>query len=182
MAPKAPEQVVDVARRIVSARADEVAHYAQIYPLLLGEIPDIMSAWDKSIDQLPWSDLEASSRQNNLVSVITRVIDCAMSSASREERVNALIQAAANHGASRREQGGIKVEDLFTEYDRLRGATWNQLKSITEDPTIYDAIFVIDGLLSIASRATALGFHRAEMQQKGLWTKQLDELKKTVRS
>lgn len=176
------ETVVSVARRIVAARAEEVAHYAKLYPLLLGEITEIMDDWDRTTDELPWSGLEASGRQNNLVSVITRVIDCAMGSASRDERVDALIQAAANHGASRRNQGVVEVEDLFTEYDRLRAATWKQLKDLVEAPTSYDAIFVIDGLLSVASRATALGFHRQEMEEIGVWGKQLEELKKTVRS
>jgi len=41
---------------------------------------------------------------------------------------------------------------------------------------------VIDGLLSVASRATALGYHRDEMQMSGLLEKQLEELRKTVRS
>lgn len=177
----AAEPVVAVAKRIIAARADEVNHFATLYPLLLGEIGDIMAEWDRKTDELPWSGLEASERQNNLVSVITRVIDCAMSSASRGERVDALIQAASNHGGARRTQG-VEVESLFTEYDRLRAATWRHLKELVGPPTSLDAIFVIDGLLSVASRATALGYHREEMQLSGLWGKQLEELKKTVRS
>jgi len=97
-----PEPVVSVARRIISARADEVTHYAKLYPLLLGNIPEIMEDWDRSTDELPWSGLEASGRQNNLVSVLTRVVDCAMGSASREERVNALLQIACGQ-----QRGGI---------------------------------------------------------------------------
>jgi hypothetical protein len=176
------EPVVSVARRIISERAEEVAHYAKLYPLLLGEITEIMDDWDRNTDQLPWSGLEKSGRQNNLVSVITRVIDCAMGSASRKERVDALLQAAVNHGASRRKQGGVDVQHLLMEYDRLRTATWKQLKELVDPPTSYDAIFVIDGLLSVASRATALGFHREEMEESGVWGKQIEELKKTVRS
>ena len=173
--------MVDVARRIVAAREDEVRHYAILYPMLLGEIPGIMEEWDRNTDDLPWSGLEASGKQNNLVSVMTRVIDCAMSSASRQERVNALVQAAANHGASRRKQG-VAVEILFSEYDKLRAATWGHLKDLVEAPTSYDAIFVIDGLLSIASRATALGYHRAEMDARGLYAKHLEDLKQAIRS
>jgi hypothetical protein len=41
---------------------------------------------------------------------------------------------------------------------------------------------VIDGLLSIASRGTVLGYHRQEMEETGLWTKQRNELKDSVRS
>ena len=141
-----------------------------------------MEDWDRSVDELPWSGLEASSRQNNLVSVVTRIVDCAMGSASRDERVNALVQAAANHGATRRKQGGVDVSALLAEYDKLRTAIWDQLKELVEPPTTFDAIFVIDGLLSIASRATALGFHREEMKAKGLYDKQIEELKRTVRS
>ncbi len=175
------EPVVDVARRIVAAREAEVRHYALLYPLLLGVIPEIMDGWDKSTDQLPWSGLEASTRQNNLVSVITRVVDCAMSSASKDERVSALIQTAANHGASRRKQD-VEVSILFAEYDKLRAATWEQLKLLVEPPTSYDAIFLIDGLLTVASRATALGFHKKELLESGNYDKQIEELKATVRS
>ena len=178
---RAGDPLLDVARRIIAAREAEVVHYAELYPLLLGEIPEIMADWDRSTEELPWSGLKAGERQNNLVSVITRVIDCAMGSASRAERVNALIQAAANHGASRRKQG-VEVEVLFAEYDKLRVATWQKLRDLVEPPISYDAIFVIDGLLSIASRATALGYHREEMEASGHWTKQIEELKKTVRS
>lgn len=178
---KPGDPLLAVARRIIAAREAEVGYYAELYPLLLGEIPEIMADWDRNTDELPWTGLKTGERQNNLVSVITRVIDCAMSSASRAERVNALIQAAANHGQSRRAQG-VEVEVLFAEYDKLRVATWKKLRELVPAPTSYDAIFVIDGLLSIASRATALGYHREEMVASGLWAKQIEELKKSVRS
>jgi hypothetical protein len=175
------EPVVEVARRILSARDKEVAPYAKLYPLLLAEMDEIMADWDRSTDELPWSGLEATERQNNLAGVITRVIDCAMGSASREERVNALIEAACVHGGFRKQQG-VDVQSLFLEYDKIRTATWRQVKQLSDNPTGYDAIFVIDGLLSIATRGTILGYHRAEMEANGLWAKHLMELKNSVRS
>ncbi len=113
--------------------------------------------------------------------VITRVIDCAMGPASKEERVNALVDVACSHGESRRKQN-VGVDSLFAEYDVVRGATWRHLKSIADPPTSFNAIFVIDGLLSVATRGTVLGYHRKEMEAINLWTKQRDELKATVRS
>ncbi len=175
------EPVVNVARRILATRTQEVAHYAQLYPLLLGEMSEIMADWDRNTDELPWSALEAAERQNNLASVITRVIDCAMSSASRDERVDSMIAAACLHGEFRRKQK-VDLPSLFREYDKVRTATWHQLKSLVGAPTSYDAIFVIDGLLSIATRGTVLGFHREEMERIGLWAKHLQELKDSVRS
>ena len=179
--PSAAEPVVSVAKRIVSARDMEVAHYAQLYPLLLAEIGSIMAEWDRKTDELPWSQLEEDERRNNLSSVVTRVIDCAMSEESRDVRVNALIDSACAHGESRRKQG-VDVPSLFTEYDVVRNATWKHLKTISTPPTSYNAIFVIDGLLSVASRGTVLGFHRKEMEANGLWDSQREELRKTVRS
>lgn len=175
------EPVVSVAQRILADRDAQVAHYARLYPLLLAELDEIMADWDRSTDALPWSGLEASVRQNNLSGVITRVIDCAMSSASREERVEALIDASCSHGDCRRRQG-VDVQSLFTEYDHVRTATWKHLKNLVDAPTSYDAIFVIDGLLSIASRGTVLGYHREEMEANGLWAKHREELKESVRS
>lgn len=175
------EPVVDVARRIVAARAVEVEHYAKLYPLLLAEMDEIMADWDRSTDSLPWSALQAGERQNDLAGVITRVIDCAMSPAPRDERVDAMIAAACRHGEYRRRQG-VDVHSIFTEYDVVRSATWRQLKTLVGAPTCYDAIFVIDGLLSVATRGTVLGYHRQEMEANGLWSKHLLELKKTVRS
>lgn len=175
------EPVVKVAERILSARDRQVAHYAKLYPLLLAELDEIMADWDRSTDALPWSGLEASDRQNNLAGVITRVIDGAMSSATRTERVDALIDSACSHGECRRKQG-VDVQSLFSEYDHVRTATWKHLKELVEPPTSYDAIFVIDGLLSIASRGTVLGYHRQEMESTGLWNKQREELKASVRS
>jgi hypothetical protein len=175
------EPVVKVAQRILSARDQQVAHYAKLYPLLLAELDEIMADWDRSTDALPWSGLEQSDRQNNLSGVITRVIDCAMSSATRDQRVDALIDSACSHGECRRRQG-VDVESLFSEYDHVRTATWKHLRELVEAPTAYDAIFLIDGLLSIASRGTVLGYHRQEMEATGLWTKHRNELKETVRS
>lgn len=177
----ATEAVADVARRILAARAVEVAHYAKLYPLLLAEVDEIMADWDRGTDAVPWSQLEESERQNDLAGVVTRVIDCAMSDAPRAERVDAMIEAACRHGRVRREQN-VDVHSIFREYDVVRTATWNQLKTLVEPRVAYDAIFVIDGLLSVATRGTVLGYHKEEMQANGLWDKQLAELKKTVRS
>lgn len=175
------EPVVNVAKRILSARDAEIAPYAKLYPLLLATMDEIMAEWDRQTDELPWSALESADRQNNLAGVITRVIDCAMSGAPRDQRVNALIDAAIGHGESRRQQG-VNVESLFTEYFVVRTATWQQLKTLVGAPTSFNAIFVIDGLLSIASRGTVLGYHRKEMEANGLWESQRAELGKSVRS
>src|SRR5688572_7811443 len=121
------EPVVDVARRILAARAVEVEHYAKLYPLLLAEMGQIMADWDRQTHALPWSALEE--RQNDLAVVITRVIDCAMSGAPREERVDAMIAAACGHGEFRRRQK-VEVNSIFTEYDVVRAATWRQLKTL----------------------------------------------------
>lgn len=177
----AVEPVVNVARRILAARAVEVSHYAKLYPLLLAEIDEIMADWDRNTDALPWSALARGERQNDLSSVVTRVIDCAMSSAPRDERVDAMVTAACRHGEYRRKQQ-VDVESIFREYDMVRSATWRQLKTLVNAPTSYDAIFVIDGLLSVASRGTIMGFHKEELQSNGLFDKHLAELKKTVRS
>ncbi len=165
----------------MAARELEVAPYARLYPLLLGEVHEIMAAWDRNTDELPWSELEAAERQNNLAAVITRVIDCAMGPASRDERVDAMIAAACAHGEFRRHQA-VDVPSIFVEYDKVRTATWQHLRNLADAPTSFDAIFVIDGLLSIATRGTVLGFHRREMEKIGLWQKHLDELKDSVRS
>ena len=175
------ETVLEAARRIQAMRAQEVAPYTQLYPLLLAEVPEIMADWDLNTQELPWSAIEAAERQNNLASVITRVIDCAMSDATRDLRVDAMIAAACSHGESRREQG-MEVSSLFREYDLLRAATWGHLSLMISSPTSFSAIFVIDGLLSVATRATVLGYHHAEMKANGLWTAHLEELRKTVRS
>jgi hypothetical protein len=177
----ASEPVVATARRILSAREVEVGPYTKLYPLLLAEIDEIMADWDRSTDELPWSGLEKGERQNNLATVITRVIDCAMSSAGRGERVGSLIDAACAHGEFRRRQG-VAVESLFLDYDKIRSATWNQLKDLADAATSFAAIFVIDGLLSIATRGTILGYHRAEMEANGLWDKHRTELRDSVRS
>jgi hypothetical protein len=109
------------------------------------------------------------------------VIDCAMSSGARSERVESLIDAACAHGEFRRNQG-VAVESLFLDYDKIRAATWNQLKDLADAATSFAAIFVIDGLLSIATRGTILGYHRAEMEANGLWDKHRTELRDSVRS
>ena len=175
------ETVLQAARRIHALRKTEVAPYVDLYPLLLAEVPEIMTSWDRQTQELPWSAIEQTERQNNLVSVITRVIDCALSDATRDSRVDGMIAAACAHGEARRTQG-MPVDALFREYDLLRSATWGQLPALAGSPTSFGAIFVIDGLLSVATRATVLGYHRSEMLANGLWAGHLAELKHTVRS
>ena len=175
------EPLVFVAKRILAARASEVALYAKLYPLLLAEMDEIMAEWDRNTDELPWSALDQGDRQNNLAGVITRVIDCAMSGAARNERAATLVDAATGHGEARRKQG-VDVPSIFREYFVVRTATWRQLKTLVDPPTSYDAIFVIDGLISIASRGTVLGYHRKEMEANGLWEAHRAELEKSVRS
>jgi hypothetical protein len=180
--PARTEPVVSVAQRILAARNEEVAHFAHLYPLLLAEVQEILAGWNRSVDELPWSQLEASERQNDLGSVITRVIDCAMSASGRRERVSALVDAACNHGQSRRKQGVLDVDSIFSEYDKLRSCVWKSLKNLVPAPTSFDAIFVIDGLMSIATRGTVLGYHRKEMEANGVWEKYRAELRDSVRS
>ncbi len=175
------ERVVSIAERIIAAREGEVAHFAKLYPMLLAEMDEIMAGWDRTVDELPWSGLEESERQNDLAGVITRVIDCAMSSAGRDQRVTALVDSACAHGEYRRRQG-VDMESVFREYDKVRTATWHELKKLVAPPTSFDAIFVIDGLLSIATRGTILGFHRTEMEENGLWEKHRQALRETVKS
>lgn len=175
------EPLSSVAQRIIRARDVQVAHFAKLYPLLLAVIHDIMTEWDRAVDELPWSELDKSERQNDLASVITRVIDCAMSGAGREERVTALVDSACRHGEYRRIQG-VEMESVFREYDKVRAATWRELNKLVPAPTSFDAIFVIDGLLSIATRATILGYHRTEMEANGLWETQRQTLRDTVQS
>jgi hypothetical protein len=175
------EPVVAVAKRILAARASEVALYAQLYPLLLAELDEIMAEWNRNTDALPWTALEQADRKKNLAGVITRVIDCAMSDAPRAERTAALVDAAIAHGESRRKQG-VDVPSIFREYFVVRTATWRQLKTLVNPPMSFDAIFVIDGLLSIASRGSVLGYHRKEMEANGLWEAHRTELEKSVRS
>lgn len=175
------ESVADVAKRIITARDAEVAHFAKLYPLLLAVIDEIMAEWDRTTDQLPWSLLKAGDRQNDLSGVVTRVIDCAMSTAVREERVSALVDAACRHGQARRCQG-VEMDSVFLEYDKVRAATWKELQHLTSGRISFDAIFVIDGLLSVATRGTILGFHKAEMEANGLWEKHRQSLRDTVQS
>jgi hypothetical protein len=168
------ETNLQIAHRII-----EVTPYRDIYPRLLAKIPEIMEAWDLKTDQLPWSALEATERQNNLAAVVTRVVDCAMGSESRTIRVSKLVEAALGHGKARREQN-VSVESLFIDYDIVRTATWEQLKLMGGEPVMYDAIFTIDGLLSVASRLTVLGYHKDEMVAGGRWNSQLKILENLI--
>lgn len=176
------EPVVVVAKRIITARDEEVAHFALLYPLLLAEVEEILLGWNRSVDELPWTQLQKSERQNDLGSVITRVIDCAMSASGRDQRVTALVDAACNHGEARRKQGVLDVDSIFSEYDKLRACVWKSLKQLVSPPTSFDAIFVIDGLMSVATRGTVLGFHRQEMEANGVWEQYRADLRDSVRS
>lgn len=106
-----------------------------------------------------------------------------------------LVDRAAQHGASRREQGHSE-EILFGEYHLLREAIWRHLRRYADEGTpdatagaatrerrppgaeapAIAAVHRVDHGLTIATRASLLGFHRGELVASGRWSERIAEL------
>ncbi|ODT02993.1 MAG: hypothetical protein ABS52_11170 [Gemmatimonadetes bacterium SCN 70-22] len=165
------------------------------YSRLTNDIPSILAEWRQLRLEEPRLALPDAVLLDSLPELLTGLF-AAVSPASGDAAAwRELVDRAVQHGASRREQGHSE-ELLFGEYHLLREAIWRHLRRYADErsrdatagasPLAHPppsaeasglaAIHRVDHGLTIATRASLLGFHRRELVASGRWSERIAEL------
>lgn len=137
-------------------------------------VPEILAEWQGIAQEEPWLELPEQHRFNSLPDVTYGLLDVALCRTDDPAAIREKLDAAASHGWTRREQG-FPQELVLTEYYLLREAIWRVLRRRWPDEAA-EAVFRVDTVLSVATRASLAGYHRAELEALGRWPAALERL------
>ena len=136
---------------------------------------EILRSWDGMLDALPWLAVPADQRFDDFPGVIGALLDFALRP-GQTEQTRHLVHTCAANGHQRRE-AGFSVENIFREYQALRVALWNYLRTRqASSPAALRLILGIDRGLALAQTAALRGFNRDHFEAAGRWPEALDEL------
>lgn len=143
---------------------------------LRAHIPDVVAEWESAVRQEPWFSLPQNHRIDNLPGVVVGLVEASLCDPGDEAQHRRQIQAAVEHGETRRAQG-IPDHLILTEFHLLRQALWRyMLRELDERPAVTQAILRIDTSISVASNASMWGYHRAEIEGLGKWEAGMERL------
>lgn len=137
---------------------------------------EIIERWEGAARREPWLLLPEEKRTDHLPEVIDAILTAVMGAAPTREQVLSLARHAARHGEDRVQQG-IPDSVIMTEYYLLRTAIWEVTREVAPDPaTGVGAIQRIDSAISFATRASIIGYHKAQLASRGDWEGVLESL------
>lgn len=142
---------------------------------LKANVPEIMREWEGITHEEPWTSLPKTYRVDALPDVAIGLFEASLCDPADPAAQRMKVEAALEHGARRR------VHDfpdavLLTEYYLLREAIWRYMVRTFDDQVANDAILRIDSAIMLATRATLIGYHRAEYESQGRWDNVVDRL------
>ena len=148
----------------------------QICDHLKSHVSDVLLEWEQLVREQPWYSLPPDHRIDSLPDVIIGLTEAALCRPADIESHWQKVNAAAEHGSHRREQG-IPEHLLFTEYHLLRQAIWNYLVRTFGHPhVVVQAIMRIDTSISAATNASMWGYHRQEIEALGKWEEGMERI------
>ena len=142
---------------------------------LKAHVPDILREWEAITHEEPWVSLPKTYRVDNLPDVTIGLFEASLCDPASRDAQREKIEAALEHGARRRAHE-FPDAVLLTEYYLLREAIWRYLGRTFPDKVANDAILRIDSAIMLATRATLIGYHREEYEQRGSWDTTVDRL------
>lgn len=148
----------DQVARTVADGADELAQ-------------QVVDDWDGIIQREPWLALPQVIDQDHLPELIRELASCSIGNEFGREPCQQLIQSAAKHGHDRYLLG-VDESVLFREYHLLRHGVWKHLRerfSRNEQSALLRVITRFDAGISLASRASLHGYHKATHEKEGRW-------------
>jgi hypothetical protein len=136
---------------------------------LKAHVDDVLSTWEGLVREQPWYSLPAEHRVNNLPAVVAGLVEAAILAPSELCSHRQKVEAAAEHGAHRRQQG-IPEHLIFTEYHLLRQAIWLYLVgSNPPSDEVTRVMMRIDVAITLSINASLWGYHRDEIVAMGKW-------------
>lgn len=143
---------------------------------LVAHVGRVMDRWEELARNEPWFTLPPEDRLDSLPAVVQALARAALFKLDGPEARSAVVNAAVEHGLSRRTQG-CPESAIPLELHLLRQAITREL--IDASPpheAVYAAIRALDDYLSIATNASMWGYFREEIEAQGLWETTLDRL------
>ncbi|HEX6965912.1 MAG TPA: hypothetical protein VF166_08930 [Gemmatimonadaceae bacterium] len=114
-------------------------------------------------------------RWDSLPETVTGLLNAALCKRPMSAAYRELVLAALQHGQDRR-SAGISPDVVFREYGNLHDAIWHHLRNVLSTAHRLDAILKIDMAISLATRASLSGYHRAKLEETGSWAGIVDHL------
>lgn len=139
-----------------------------LFERLASQADVVVAEWDRLSDEEPWRGLPPAHRVDALPALVRGLVSMALADTGPGERVQAGLAPAFEHGAQRRRLG-FPDDVLFREYQILRDALWRLVRSEARQEEAHQAIFCLDAAITVATRASLLGYHRAEIDAAGRW-------------
>lgn len=142
-------------------------------------VSDVLAEWETLVREEPWFSLPADHRIDSLPDVVVGLVEASLCSPQDRESHRQKVEAAAEHGGHRREQG-IPEHLILTEYHLLRRAIWRYLlRRFGQSDRTTEAIMRIDTAISLASNASMWGYHRPEIEAMGKWEEGMERILST---
>ena len=139
-------------------------------------IEAVLNRWNGLVKEEPWFSLPREHRLSNLSAVVEALITCAILTPGSQDCARAAVNAGADHGYNRRQQG-IPESLIPIEFHLLRQALWRYLND-TFSPTdaTYAAILSIDRSITMTLNAAMWGYYREEIEAHEGWEAALERL------
>ena len=125
---------------------------------ILASIDEVIGRWITLQIHEPWVQLPLPDVVDHLPEVVTSLVRASLSDPTNLERHRAKVAAAAEHGRQRR-RAGFEDEVVFQEYYGIRNALWSVIKPRYADARASEAMLRMDSAISVALRASLIGFH-----------------------
>jgi hypothetical protein len=127
----------------------------------------------------PWSLLEPEARLNALPTLVDLTCALALRRSSESGLCRRMLESAAFHGYSRRQQG-LPEFTLLREMSLVRQGIWSdlQVRYGDEGDVVATIILRIDRAFTLASQASMRGYFRPEFEGQGTWPGAITDLER----
>ena len=143
---------------------------------LPGHVAKIVKEWDLfSRRESQLAQLPTGHRWDSLPKTTNGLLEASLCRPQDAATQRELVSAALEHGQDRRADG-VSPDVIFAEYSVLHYAIWHHFQQVMSGGMRLDAILKIDMSISLATRASLSGYHRAEMEATGSWAGIIDYL------
>ena len=131
---------------------------------ILESLDEVIGRWITLQIHEPWVQLPLPDVVDHLPAVITSLVRASLSEPTDLERHRVKVAAAAEHGRQRR-RAGFHDDVIFQEYYGIRNALWSVVKPRYADARASEAMLRMDSAISVALRASLLGFHEDRLPE-----------------
>src|SRR3712207_1473331 len=142
---------------------------------ILESVDEIIGNWITLQLHEPWVSLPLPDLVDHLPAVIAAMVHASLSEPESLERHRVKVAAAAEHGRQRRESG-FDDDVVFQEYYGIRNALWKLIRPSFPGWRGAEAMLRLDTAISVALRASLVGFHADTLPEGEELGTRLEEL------